>query len=71
MIGALFGRSCDGCEEVVTEPWAKGKTGFRCNAPGRCKGYTVGVERFLPYIPAWCPKLKEKGDGPEWTKPRY
>ena len=60
MSGALYGRSCDGCEEVVTEPWAKGKTGFRCNAPGPRRGYTVGVERFLPYIPAWCPKINKK-----------
>lgn len=34
---------------------------YRCFAPGRCKGRVVGVKRFDPYIPAWCPKLKKNG----------
>lgn len=60
MGGAIFGRTCEGCDQIVTEPWAKGKTGYRCNAPGPWRGRTMGVEHFLPYIPAWCPKLKNK-----------
>lgn len=27
------------------------------NAPGQTCGYIVGIERFLPYVPAWCPKM--------------
>ena len=57
MSGADFSRTCEGCEHVKTEEWTKNKICFRCFAPGRCYGYTVGIERFLPYIPAWCPKL--------------
>ena len=34
---------------------------YRCFAPGRCKGRVVGVKRFDPYIPAWCPKLSKNG----------
>lgn len=60
MIGAVFGRTCERCEEIISEPWAKGKIGYRCNAPGPCKGYTVGTDRFLPYIPAWCPKINNE-----------
>ena len=81
MIGADFSRTCEGCEHVVTEPWAKGQTSYRCFAEGRCKGYTVGIERFLPYVPAWCPKLerkerdevkpKKKSAFPDWTGPAY
>lgn len=54
---ADFSQTCAGCEEVVSEPWAKGKTGYRCGATGPRRGYTVGIERFFTYIPAWCPKL--------------
>ena len=57
---ADYSRTCAGCETVFSEPWAKGKTAYRCGAPGRCRGYVVGVERFLPYIPGWCPKLIQK-----------
>ncbi len=56
-ICADFSRTCEGCEHVVTEERLKQKAVFRCFAPGRCKGYQIGRERFLPYIPAWCPKL--------------
>lgn len=48
----------EGCEHVVTEPWAKDIISYRCFAPGRCKGRVVGVKRFDPHIPAWCPKLE-------------
>lgn len=58
--GADWSRTCEGCEHVKSEPWAKGKTAFRCFAPGPCRGYHIGTERFLPYIPAWCPKMERK-----------
>lgn len=54
---ADFSRTCEGCEHLEREEWTKDKTAYRCGAPGRCKGYLVGVKRFNPYIPAWCPKL--------------
>lgn len=57
-MNADFSRTCEGCEHVVTEPWAKDILSYRCFAPGRCKGRVVGVKRFDPYIPAWCPKLE-------------
>lgn len=47
--------------EGEAEPWAKDIISYRCFAPGRCKGRVVGVKRFDPYIPAWCPKLKKNG----------
>lgn len=56
MSGAQFGRSCEGCAHVMPEAWAKGRTLYRCDAEGPRKGYVIGKERFLPYIPAWCPK---------------
>lgn len=59
-MNADFSHTCEGCEHVVTEPWAKDILSYRCFAPGRCKGRVVGVKRFDPYIPAWCPKLKKK-----------
>ena len=57
MSGADLTRTCSGCEHIVTEQWVKKQVCFRCNAPGRCRGFIVGIERFVPYIPAWCPKL--------------
>lgn len=57
-MNADFSHTCEGCEHVVTEPWAKDIISYRCFAPGRCKGRVVGVKRFDPYIPAWCPKLE-------------
>lgn len=56
---ADFSRSCEGCENVRAESWGGGKICYRCFGPGRYKGYVVGVERFKPYIPAWCPKKGE------------
>ncbi len=63
--GADSSRTCQGCEHVKSEPWAKRKTGYRCFAPGPYQGYHVGTGRFLPYIPAWCPLMqgKEGDDG--------
>ena len=43
MVGADFTRTCEGCEHVVAEPLTKGNLSYRCFAPGRCKGYTVGL----------------------------
>lgn len=78
VIGADFSRTCEGCEHVLTEPGGKGKEVFRCFAEGPRKGYTVGFDRFLPYIPAWCPKMereaeamKKKTTFPDWTGPAY
>ena len=48
------------CTEVLYA-WAKDTLSYRCFAPGRCKGRVVGVKRFDPYIPAWCPKLSKNG----------
>lgn len=52
----VYGCTCEGCEHVISEEWAKGKTAYRCNMTGPRKGYVVGQTYFLPYIPAWCPK---------------
>lgn len=57
-----YTRTCEGCEHVVSEKWIKDKLAYRCFAPGRCEGYIVGVERFNPYIPAWCPKSERSGE---------
>jgi hypothetical protein len=59
--GADFSRTCEGCESVKAEEWTKKQTAYRCFAPGRYMGYLVGIERFIPYVPAWCPKLNEEG----------
>lgn len=58
-VKADYSRTCEGCRFLVTEPWLKDVQSFHCGADGRCKGYIVGIERLLPYIPAWCPELKE------------
>lgn len=60
-MSADFSRTCEGCEHIIKEERLKLKTCYRCGAPGRYMGYMVGVERFLPYIPAWCPKLIKEG----------
>lgn len=44
-MNADFSHTCEGCEHVVTEPWAKDIISYRCFAPGRCKGRVVGVKR--------------------------
>ena len=56
-VKADYSRTCEGCRFLVTEPWLKDVPSFRCGADGRCKGYIVGIERLLPYIPAWCPQM--------------
>lgn len=45
----------------LEEKGVKCTVNYRCFAPGRCKGRVVGVKRFDPYIPAWCPKLSKNG----------
>ena len=57
MTRADYTRTCDGCGSVVTEDWVNGQKCFRCYAPVQTCGYIVGIERFLPYVPAWCPKM--------------
>ena len=59
-VKADFARTCEGCRFIATEQWPNGKQVFRCGADGRCKGYIVGIERLLPYVPAWCPEAKTK-----------
>lgn len=56
-VKADYSHTCEGCRFLVTEPWLKDVLSFRCGADGRCKGYIVGIERLLPYIPAWCPQM--------------
>lgn len=64
--GSDFTRTCEGCEYVRTEPWTKRGsyleevTAYRCFGPGPCQGYHIGTEHFLPYVPAWCPKMTQK-----------
>ena len=55
-----YTRTCEGCPDIRREEWAKGRVCFRCFAPGVWQGYVVGVERYLPYVPAWCPRMKEE-----------
>lgn len=63
MSGPDYDRTCEGCEDVIAEQWSKGKVVHRRNAPGPCRGYVVGQRYFLPYIPAWCPRLKNNKEG--------
>lgn len=48
-------------EKTLTAEQCSKLSLYRCFAPGRCKGRVVGVKRFDPYIPAWCPKLSKNG----------
>ena len=60
--GADWSRTCEGCRHVGTEPWpmreSRKKTviAYRCLAPGTNRGHVIGIGRFAPYIPAWCPE---------------
>lgn len=71
--GADWSRTCEGCRYAVTVPWpVKGSysevtEAFRCNAPGPHKGYHIGTDHFLPYVPAWCPEM-ERGSGEYGTE---
>ncbi|MCQ2355448.1 MAG: hypothetical protein MJ014_00245 [Methanocorpusculum sp.] len=59
-MSAEHGSSCEGCELLQTEQF-KNQTWYRCGASGRWNGYTVGIDRMNPILPAWCPIKKEKG----------
>ena len=60
--------TCEGCERVGSEPWPmRGNGGedavaYRCFAPGPKRGRLVGINRFDPWVPAWCPLMQDKGD---------
>ena len=54
---ADFTRTCAGCDAIVIEPGPKGEPWNRCFEDGPFKGYVVGINHFLPYIPAWCPRM--------------
>lgn len=64
-MGADWTRTCEGCGYVRAVPWpVKGSyrmetTAYRCFAPGPRQGCHIGTERFVPYIPAWCPERKK------------
>jgi hypothetical protein len=57
---ADFSKTCEGCGEVLVEKRKPGQVWQRCGAEGMGRGYIVGNGRFLPYIPAWCPRMEEK-----------
>lgn len=54
---ADFTRTCEGCEYIREEDRGDSVC-YRCFAPGPYQGYSMGVDRIRPYIPAWCPKKK-------------
>ena len=54
--GADFSRTCEGCRSVKRDRKAKLGTMFRCCAEGPHKGRSVGIGRYEPYVPAWCPE---------------
>lgn len=64
MRSADWSRTCERCRYVKAETWpVKGSyhekaTAYRCFAPGDHIGYHIGTDRFLPYIPAWCPIMR-------------
>ena len=67
---ADYSRTCAGCECITEGAFAtranKNGTYYWCNAPaaGPWRGRVIGFNRRLePFIPAWCPKLSEKGNG--------
>lgn len=58
MSAAIMGRTCAGCEHVAEEPFNK-TVCYRCFAPGEWRGRVVGIARLDPFIPAWCPRIRE------------
>lgn len=70
---ADWSRTCEGCEYIQLVPWPKkgncceNVPAFCCFAPGPCRGYHMGTERLLPYIPAWCPKKNALAGGQHTT----
>lgn len=67
--GADWSRTCAGCGHIVNEPQPSGALWARCFAPGRCRGYAVGNGRYLPYVPAWCPEMREDAGGRSFPSP--
>ena len=59
MSAAIMGRTCEECEHVKAEKLDKGAIWYRCGAPGVWSGRVVGIKRYDPYIPAWCPRIKD------------
>lgn len=57
-MNADFSHTCEGCEHVVTEPVGERHYLLSVLCSRQSKGRVVGVKRFDPYIPAWCPKLE-------------
>ena len=57
--------TCVGCEHLNPEKWVKGRTVYRCMAPGEREGRVVEILRqgdrpsaFFGEAPAWCPKRR-------------
>lgn len=61
-VKAWLGESCEGCPYVFTET-ERGTNYHRCGAAGEKQGYIVGVKRFTPWIPAWCPRKEKEEHG--------
>ncbi len=61
-IKADYTRTCEGCRFAGAEKWGKDRTFWRCEAEGPRKGRVIGIDRFLPYVPAWCPISKNEGE---------
>ena len=59
-VTADFSKTCAGCEYLVQEPWARGKTACRCFAPGPCQGYHMGTT-YLALCPGVVPEENEGG----------
>ena len=62
---ADFSRTCRDCRYAKEGQWDKKQIYYRCTALGPRQGYAVGIERFLPYVPAWCPLGGGSEDGRE------
>ena len=60
---ADFSRTCQGCGYAQKGQWDKKRIYYRCMAPGPWQGYAIGIGRFLPYVPAWCPLDSGAEDG--------
>lgn len=61
-VGADFSRTCEGCSCITVETVKGLPPMYRCGGPGPRRGYSVSTGgRFLPYVPAWCPLMEEKG----------
>lgn len=53
-------RTCEGCPDIIREDGAKGVTILCCGLKGRwpvCHMKGIMAGKYLPYVPAWCPKM--------------